>query len=131
MANRAPAFVKLPLGAFRLLDVTSNSGYLRPFAPAGKRIALSPDSIFVRGASRHSITEAGIGTLIDAFGTLIDAQERGDTSHGTLTYLGLQKRPEFAAPVEGVPVCVLAHVSINFVVKVSYASPPIRLSVRK
>ncbi|MBI1913367.1 MAG: DUF1571 domain-containing protein [Planctomycetes bacterium] len=73
-----------------------------PFAPAGKRIALSPDSVFVRGASRHSITEAGIGTLIDHFGTLIDALERGDTRQGTLTYLGLQKRPEFIAPVEGV-----------------------------
>jgi hypothetical protein len=36
-----------------------------------------------------------------------------------------------AAPVEGVPVCVLAHVSINFVVKVSYASPAIPLSVQK
>jgi hypothetical protein len=35
-----------------------------------------------------------------------------------------------AAPVERVPICVLAHVSINFVVKVSYASPPILISVR-
>jgi len=73
-----------------------------PFAPAGKRIALSPDSVFVRGASRHAITEAGIGTLIDRFGTLLEALERGDTSQGTLTYLGLQKRPEFTAPLEGV-----------------------------
>jgi hypothetical protein len=36
-----------------------------------------------------------------------------------------------AAPVEGVPLCVLAHVSVNFVVKMSYASAPVRLSVRK
>jgi co-chaperonin GroES (HSP10) len=36
-----------------------------------------------------------------------------------------------AAPIENVPICVLAHVSINFVVKVSYASPPIWLSVTK
>jgi hypothetical protein len=36
-----------------------------------------------------------------------------------------------ATPVEDVPVSVLAHVSINFVVKVSYSSPPILLSVRK
>jgi hypothetical protein len=28
-----------------------------------------------------------------------------------------------------VPISVLAHVSINFVVKVSYSSPPILLSV--
>lgn len=36
-----------------------------------------------------------------------------------------------AAPIENVPLCVLAHVSVNFVVKVSYASPVIQLSVTK
>jgi hypothetical protein len=36
-----------------------------------------------------------------------------------------------AAPIEDVPISVLAHVSINFVVKMSYSSPPILVSVRK
>jgi hypothetical protein len=36
-----------------------------------------------------------------------------------------------AAPIEDVPISVLAHVSINFVVKVSYSSPPLPVSVRK
>ena len=36
-----------------------------------------------------------------------------------------------AAPIENVPICVLAHVSINFVVKVSYASAPMLLSIKK
>ena len=36
-----------------------------------------------------------------------------------------------AAPIEKVPVSVLCHVSINFVVKVSYSSRPILLSVEK
>jgi hypothetical protein len=36
-----------------------------------------------------------------------------------------------AAPIDNVPISVLAHVSVNFVVKVSYSSPPILLSVRK
>jgi hypothetical protein len=36
-----------------------------------------------------------------------------------------------AAPIEAVPISALAHVSINFVVKVSYSSPPILLSVAK
>lgn len=34
-----------------------------------------------------------------------------------------------AAPVENVPVCVMGHVSINFVVKTAYASEPIAISV--
>jgi hypothetical protein len=36
-----------------------------------------------------------------------------------------------AEPIEGVPISVLCHVSINFVVKVSYSSQPILVSVRK
>jgi len=36
-----------------------------------------------------------------------------------------------AAPIEDVPVCVLAHVSINFVVKISYASAIIPLTIKK
>ena len=34
-----------------------------------------------------------------------------------------------AAPIADVPVCVMGHVSINFVVKTAYTSEPIRLSV--
>jgi hypothetical protein len=66
----------------------------------GSRIALAPDSPMVRNSSRHSITDAGIGSLIDRFGALIAANEKGDRRWGTLTYLGPQKRPEFDAPVE-------------------------------
>jgi hypothetical protein len=36
-----------------------------------------------------------------------------------------------AAPIEKVPISVLCHVSINFVVKVSYSSRPILVSVEK
>lgn len=34
-----------------------------------------------------------------------------------------------ASPIENVPICVMGHVSINFVVKTAYASEPIGLSV--
>jgi hypothetical protein len=73
-----------------------------PLAPAGKRMALSPDNIFVRTASRHSITEAGIGNIIEKLGQGIEAQERGDKRLGTLTYLGPTKRPEFETPLDAV-----------------------------
>jgi hypothetical protein len=49
---------------------------------------------------------------------------------GSRGHIVLQAAPT-AAPIENVPVSVLAHVSINFVVKISYSSPPILLSVRK
>ncbi len=73
-----------------------------PFAPAGKHIALAPDNMLVRNNSRHSITEAGVDTLINRFGQMIAAQEKGDTSHGRITYLGTQQRPEFTQPLEAV-----------------------------
>src|SRR5262249_5603257 len=73
-----------------------------PFAPAGKRIALAPDSLLVRSASRHSVTEAGVGSLIDHFGRCLEATERGDKRFGTVTYLGPRQRPELQTPLEGV-----------------------------
>lgn len=51
----------------------------------------------------------------------------GTTSKGHIT---LKVDPK-AAPVEKVPFSVMAHVSINFVVKVSYSSGPIWLTIEK
>jgi hypothetical protein len=70
--------------------------------PAGKRMALAPDSLLVRSASRHSITEAGVGTIIDRLGEQIEAQEKGDRRSAAVTYLGGQRRPEFAGPLDAV-----------------------------
>ncbi len=69
-----------------------------PFTPAGKHISISPDSVFVRSASRHAITEAGVGVLIDNFGRLLDP--RAPRGAATLRYLGPVKRPEFELPLE-------------------------------
>lgn len=34
-----------------------------------------------------------------------------------------------ASPIENIPICVMGHISINFVVKTAYASEPIQVSV--
>jgi hypothetical protein len=73
-----------------------------PLAPAGKRMALAPDNIFVRSASRHAITEAGIGVMIEKFGQALESQERGENKRGLLTYLGPTKRPDYETPLEAV-----------------------------
>jgi hypothetical protein len=49
---------------------------------------------------------------------------------GSKGHIVLKAAPN-AAPIEKVPFSVLCHVSINFVVKVSYSSRPILLSVEK
>src|SRR5713226_1640463 len=73
-----------------------------PLAPAGKRMALAPDNIFVRSASRHAITEAGIGVMIEKFGQALASPERGEKRFGTLAYVGPAKRPEYETPLEAV-----------------------------
>jgi hypothetical protein len=71
-----------------------------PLMPAGKRIALSPDSSLVRNASRHSVRDAGVGTLIKQFAELASANSRGDFRLGSLRYLGKIRRAEFDQPCE-------------------------------
>jgi hypothetical protein len=68
--------------------------------PAGKRMALAPDSLLVRAASRHSVTEAGVGNMIDRFGRLVEMNEKGEPRAGNLRYLGPQRRDGYDQPLE-------------------------------
>lgn len=71
-----------------------------PLLPAGTRLSLSPDNPLVRGASRHPITDAGIGHCVESLTAQLDAQERGDPRQGTITAIAPQRRPEYEKPVE-------------------------------
>jgi hypothetical protein len=73
-----------------------------PLRPGGERFAVSPDSILVKGRSRHPITEAGIGSLVDHFGHLVEAADHGDSHYGVLGYLGPQSRPELPMALDAV-----------------------------
>lgn len=73
-----------------------------PFSPAGMRWSIAPDDPMARAKSRYPITETGFGPLIERYGKMTAAVEKGDPREGTVKYLGLQARPEFAAKVEGV-----------------------------
>jgi hypothetical protein len=77
-----------------------------PFMPAGKRLALSPDSVMVRSASRHHITEAGFGAAVEHLVSVLAAQERGDTRRGSLRLLEPQNRIEFPRPVEAIEAVI-------------------------
>ncbi len=72
-----------------------------PLVPAGKRMALAPDSILVKSASRHPITEAGLGACLERLGRNLAAAERGDSKVGQVTLVGPVQRPEFEKPVYG------------------------------
>lgn len=72
------------------------------FLFAGKHFKVAPDSPLVKSNCRYPIAEAGMGSLVARFGRLVTAVESGQPQEGTAQYLGKVKRPEFAAPVEGV-----------------------------
>ncbi len=74
----------------------------RQDSPIVFAMSFPPDSPQVRERSRHPITDAGISGLVDGFGLLVNNMQKSDRSRGTLTYLGTQRRPEFANPVEAV-----------------------------
>jgi hypothetical protein len=70
-----------------------------PLLPGGQRFRVSPDSAMVRNRSRHSIKEAGIETLVERFGKLVEDHTRS-AGQRPLRYVGLLKRPEFEQKVE-------------------------------
>jgi hypothetical protein len=80
-----------------------------PLTPAGRHIALAPDSFLVRSKSRHPITEAGIGHLIDRFGQLLEFERRSGGNTGLVKYLGAYQRPEFAGKLDTVLQAVPAR----------------------
>jgi hypothetical protein len=71
-------------------------------APQGRRTIVMPDSPQGLGKERYAIGETGIAGLIQRYGRVIDALERGDPKVGSVKYLGKVKRPECDAPVEAV-----------------------------
>jgi hypothetical protein len=65
-----------------------------PLSPAGgTRVQVAPDSPMVLARCRHPIWETGVGALIDRFGQVLDALERGDAHLGTMRSLGPIRRP--------------------------------------
>ena len=77
------------------------SGDIFPFSPA-MRYTLSPDDSTAKAKSRYPITETGFGALIERYGQIVTAVEKGDTRLGTAKYLGQIDRPEFQGKVEAV-----------------------------
>jgi hypothetical protein len=66
------------------------------------RVALAPDNSLVRQKSRYPIATSGLWAPVTLFARLLAAQEQGDKRLGSLTYLGLQDRPEYRKKMEAV-----------------------------
>ena len=62
--------------------------------------------------------------------TVVEAKSKTLLGTGNLGHIVLKAAPD-AAPIENVPVSIQAFVSVNFVVKIGYSSPPIPVTVSK
>jgi hypothetical protein len=62
--------------------------------------------------------------------TLVEGKSKTLLGTGSQGHIVL-KAAANAAPIENVPISVQAFVSVNFVVKIGYSSPPIWVSIRK
>ena len=71
-----------------------------PLVPGGTRFKIAPDSLLVKNKTRHPITEAGVGALVESFAKVAHAAEQGDPRVGVVKYLGQAKRTEFEDKVE-------------------------------
>ncbi len=71
-----------------------------------------------------------IGNPLPPGVTIVQAKSKtllGGASKGHITL----KADAKAEPIENVPICVVANVSVNFVVKIHYASAPILVTIKK
>jgi hypothetical protein len=66
-----------------------------------RQVILRPDTPHGLGKERYPVVETGIGALIERFGKLVEAHDRG-APIGTLKYLDKVKRPEADVPLETV-----------------------------
>lgn len=62
--------------------------------------------------------------------TIVENKGKTLLGTGTTGHIVLKVDPK-AAPIEKVPISVLAHTSINFVIKMTYSSKPILLTIEK
>ncbi len=130
--------------AMQTVSVTNPSDVLRvEVTPA--RVSLKPGQEVRLDVTVHRRADYTKGLSLDiamahlgrVFGnplppgvTVVGGKSKTLLGTGSKGHVVLRAAPD-AAPVEDVPISVLAHVSVNFVVKVSYSSPAIPLSVGK
>ena len=93
-----------PTGRIYLAPAASDSANL---APPGRRTLVLADGPQGLGKDRYPVGETGVAALIQRFGQLVDAVQRGDPKVGTLKYVGKVKRAESEAPLDAVLHVVL------------------------
>ena len=71
-----------------------------------------------------------IGNPLPPGVTIVPGKSKTLLGNGSKGFITLKAAPN-AAPIDNVPISVIANVSVNFVVKIHYSSVPILISIKK
>jgi hypothetical protein len=115
------------------VDVTPSRLTLRPGQEARLDVALKRRPDYQQGVTLDVVLQhlgRVYGSPLPPGVTVVPAKSKTLLGNGSKGYITL-KAAANAPPIEDVPISVLAHVSINFVVKISYSSPALCLTIRK
>ncbi len=115
------------------VDVSTTRVVLKPGQEVKIDVTVQRRSDFDKGVTLDVLLQhlgSVFGNPLPPGVTLVPGKSKTLLGGGSQGHIVLKAAPN-AAPVEDVPIAVLANVSINFVVKIPYSSPPILVSVRK
>jgi hypothetical protein len=120
-------------GDLRMVKVTPGEIVLKP----GQEVRLEVTLERAPGFDKSVTLDVLLRHLGRVFGntlppgvTVVEAKSKTLLGKANTGHIVLRCAPD-AAEVDQVPISVLAHVSVNFVVKMTYSSPVIPLSIRK
>jgi hypothetical protein len=115
------------------VEVKPRAITLKPGEEVRIEVKLERRKDYTKGVSLDILLQhlgAVFGNPLPPGVTIVPGKSKTLLGTGSAGYITLKAAPN-AAPIKDVPISVLAHVSINFVVKVSYSSPAILVSVAR
>jgi hypothetical protein len=115
------------------VDVTPSEIRLKPGEEVRLDVTIQRRADYTKDVSLNVVLQhlgTVYGSPLPPGVTVVEGKSKTLLGTGTKGHIVLKAAAD-AAPIEKVPISVLAHVSINFVVKVSYSSPALWLSLQK
>jgi len=115
------------------VDVSTNSIVLKPGEEIKIEVTVQRRGDYDKGVFLDVLLQhlgSVMGNPLPPGVTIVPGKSKTLLGNGSKGFITLKVAPN-AAPIENVPISVIANVSINFVVKVHYSSVPILISIRK
>jgi hypothetical protein len=106
---------------------------LKPGGEVKLEVTLRRRAGFARGVSLDVVLQhlgRQYGNPLPPGVSLVEAKSKTLLGSGSKGHIVLRAAAN-APACQGVPICVMAQVSVNFVVKLGYASAPVRVSVKR